>query len=258
MPLSSHQERELIKLAKKGDKLAMEKLINANYGFIYKCALKYSNYGIPIEDLVSEGVLALMQAIKRFDLRKKVKLLTFAAYYIENAMRKITVEQSHSVKITLDYKEKIDKIFKIIEEFKLENNREPTIDEIAKILNTRPENVRKVLNEYRGEFSFDEEKEEDERPTEETFEDPKQSNLNQIIKNELNLENVINLMKRVLSEREFKIITEYYGILGEKKTFEDLGRELNLSKERIRQIKEKAIRRLRFIYGDIFKELFHD
>jgi len=65
-------------------------------------------------------------------------------------------------------------------------------------------------------------------------------------------------MKRVLSEREFKIITEYYGILGEKKTFEDLGKELNLSKERIRQIKEKAIRRLRFIYGDIFKELFYD
>jgi RNA polymerase primary sigma factor len=251
-------ERQLIKLAKKGDKLAIEKLINAHYGFIYKCALKYSNYGIPIEDLVSEGILALIQAIKKFDLRKKVKLLTFAAYYIENAMRKITIEQSHAVRITLDYKEKIDKIFKIIEEFKLENKREPTIEEIAKILNIRPESVRKVLNEYRGEFSFDEENEENERPTEETFEDPKQSKLNQIVENELNFENVLNLMKRILNEREFKIITEYYGILGEKKTFEDLAKELNLSKERVRQIKEKAIRRLRFIYGDIFKELFHD
>ncbi len=258
MNLSSREERELIRLAKKGDKLAMEKLINANYGFIYKCALKYSNYGIPIEDLVSEGILGLMQAIKRFDLRKKVKLLTFAAYYIENAIRKLTIEQSHSVKITLDYKKRIDKIFKIIEEFKLTNGREPTIDEIAKILNTRPENVRKALNEYRGEFSLNEETEEDERPTEETFEDPKQSSLNQIIENELNLENVINLMKRILSEMEFKIVTEYYGILGEKKTLESLANELNLSKERVRQIKEKAIRRLRFIYGDIFKELFHD
>ncbi|MEO0143459.1 MAG: sigma-70 family RNA polymerase sigma factor [candidate division WOR-3 bacterium] len=247
--LNSKEERELIRRARTGDKNAMEELVKSNLRYIYNIALKYANYGIPLSDLIMEGSEALVLAIKKFDLRKKVRLLTYATYYIENAMQKLIAEQSHSLKTTLDYREKLRKILKTIEEFKRKEGREPTLEELSKILNLKPENIRETLNQYRGEFSIDEVNEEDNRTKEEIFEDPHQNFLKEEIEKEINLEKAINLMKRVLDEREFKVIVEYYGIGCERKTFEELAKELNITKERVRQIKENAIRKLRFYFS---------
>ncbi len=256
--LSADKERELIRLAKMGNKSAMEKLIRSNLGYIYKCAIKYSNYGVSLSDLIDEGLVALMQAIKNFDLRKRVRLLTYANYYIENAMKKFITEQTYSVKITVDYREKLEKIIKVIEEFKQEEGREPTIEEISKILNMKPETIRKILNQYRGEFSLDQIDEEESYTKEETFENEMREGVVEEFEKEFNLENAIKLIRRALDEREFKVIMEYYGIGCKQKTFEELSKELGISKERIRQLKERAIRKLKFIYSDKFKSLFYD
>ncbi len=257
--LDANEEKELIRLAKIGDKSAMEKLIKANMGYIYKCAIKYSNYGLSLSDLIDEGIVALMQAIKNFDLRKKVRLLTYAHYYVENAMKKFITEQAYSVKITLDYREKLERVIKAIEEFKQREGREPTVEEVSRILNIKPETIRKILNHYRGEFSLDQIDEEEESYTkEETFESEMQEGLEEKLEKEFNLENAVKLVKRALDEREFKVIMEYYGIGCKQKTFEELSKELGISKERIRQLKERAIRKLKFIYGDKFKSLFYD
>jgi len=256
MTLSMKREKELIRRAKSGDKEAMEKLLEAHKGYLYQLAKKYISEGIEIEDLISVGFLALMEAIERFDLNKDVKLLTYASYYIENAMKNYVLKLGYSVKITLDHKEKLAKIYKAIEEFKEKNGREPTIEEIAEELNIKPETVRRALNQYKGEFSIDEFYEDDERPMEEVLEDPKQLELDKEIEDRL--EKLLYIMKRVLKEDEFKVVKEYYGILTEKKTFEEIGKELGISKERVRQIKEKAIRRLKFIYSDLIKKLFYD
>lgn len=259
-PLNREEERELIKKSKQGDKEATERIINSHLGYIYKMAIEYSkDYGVSIDELVDEGILALFEAIKRFDLKKRVRLLTFASYYIENAMKKYASEQAHSIKVPLDYREKLAKILRVIEEFKQTEEREPTIEEIARILNMRPETVRRTLNEYRGEFSLEElEVEEDKRIPEEKFNNPHQVSLSEEIKSEISLENILKLLKEILDEREFKIISEYYGLFGIQSNFEKLAKELNISKERVRQIKEKAIRKLRFIYGDKLKEIFYD
>ncbi|MEO0202138.1 MAG: sigma-70 family RNA polymerase sigma factor [candidate division WOR-3 bacterium] len=256
--LSPKEERELIRRAKSGDKKAMDELIRSNLRYILKLSYKYSNY-VPISYLVSEGLNALKEAIKKFDLRKRVRLLTFATYYIENAMQKFITEQSHPIKITLDYREKLEKILKTIEEFKKVEKREPTIEELSEALNMKPENIRKILNQYRKAFSLDDvDEENDNRTREETFEDPSQLTLRENIDKEIRLEIAINLIKRALNEREYKIIAEYYGIGCERKTLDEIAKELNISKERVRQIKEEVIKKLRFMYSDKLRHIFYD
>jgi len=255
--LTAEEERELIKRAKKGDIEARNKLINSNLRYIYKMAKKYSGMGIPISDLINEGVLGLIKAIDKYDLKRRVRLLTYATSWIRQAMMKALTEQSRAIKLNSSIKGKLDKVRRAIEDYYQKYQREPSDEELAQITGMSIDEVKEVLNIYKGQFSIDELIGDDNgRTIEETFPDPFEEEIEEKIKKEERINKFMEILERELNERERKIIVEYYGLhLKEPKTLEQIGKELGISRERVRQIKERALRKLKFKYGHLLKAI---
>ncbi len=255
--LTAEEERELIKKAKKGDIEARNKLINANLRYIYKMAKKYSGMGIPISDLINEGVLGLIKAIEKYDLKRRVRLLTYATSWIRQSMMKALTEQSRAIKLNSSIKGKLDRVRRAMEEYYQKFQREPSEEELAQITGMSIEEVKEVVNIYKGQFSIDELiGDENGRTIEETFPDPFEEEIEEKIKKEERINRFLEILERELNEREKKIIVEYYGLdLNEPKTLEQLGKELGISRERVRQIKERALRKLKFKYGHLLKAI---
>lgn len=259
------QERELIRLAKNGNKEAIEKLIKAHERYIEKRVNYYLSkmnlsYSFLKDDLLQEGRIALLKAIKNFDLTMQNKLLTYASDFIDGAIIKFLAEQSNIIKYTMDYVEVLKKIREAKEKFMQSEGREPTIEELSQILNMREETLRKIIEAPKIglhlEESLDEEND-DNRKGEETLDIESEKSLDQTINEEYKLERLKRIIRKILSEREYKIICQYYGIDCEKKTLEDIAKELKISKERARQIKEKAEKKIKF-YGDELRRLIYD
>ncbi len=255
--LTAEEERELIKKAKKGDIEARNKLINSNLRYIYKMAKKYSGMGIPISDLINEGVLGLIKAIEKYDLKRRVRLLTYATSWIRQSMMKALTEQSRAIKLNSSIKGKLDRVRRAMEEYYQKFQREPSEEELAQITGMSIEEVKEVVNIYKGQFSIDELiGDENGRTIEETFPDPFEEEIEEKIKKEERINRFLEILERELNEREKKIIVEYYGLdLNEPKTLEQLGKELGISRERVRQIKERALRKLKFKYGHLLKAI---
>ncbi len=255
--LTAEEERELIKRAKKGDIEARNKLINSNLRYIYKMAKKYSGMGIPISDLINEGVLGLIKAIEKYDLKRRVRLLTYATSWIRQSMMKALTEQSRAIKLNSSIKGKLDKVRRAIEDYYQKYQREPSDEELAQITGMSIEEVKEVVNIYKGQFSIDELiGDENGRTIEETFPDPFEEEIEEKIKKEERINRFMDILERELNERERKIIIEYYGLhMHEPKTLEQIGKELGISRERVRQIKERALRKLKFKYGHLLKAI---
>jgi len=255
--LTAEEERELIRRAKKGDIEARNKLINSNLRYIYKMAKKYSGMGIPISDLINEGVLGLIKAIDKYDLKRRVRLLTYATSWIRQAMMKALTEQSRAIKLNSSIKGKLDKVRRAMEDYYQRYQREPSEEELAQITGMSIDEVKEVLNIYKGQFSIDELIGDDNgRTIEETFPDPFEEEIEEKIKKEERINRFMEILERELNERERKIIVEYYGLhLKEPKTLEQIGKELGISRERVRQIKERALRKLKFKYGHLLKAI---
>ncbi len=255
--LTAEEERELIKRAKKGDIEARNKLINSNLRYIYKMAKKYSGMGIPISDLINEGVLGLIKAIEKYDLKRRVRLLTYATSWIRQSMMKALTEQSRAIKLNSSIKGKLDKVRRAMEDYYQKYQREPSEEELAQITGMSIEEVKEVVNIYKGQFSIDELiGDENGRTIEETFPDPFEEEIEEKIKKEERINRFMDILERELNERERKIIIEYYGLhMHEPKTLEQIGKELGISRERVRQIKERALRKLKFKYGHLLKAI---
>ncbi len=255
--LTAEEERELIRRAKKGDIEARNKLINSNLRYIYKMAKKYSGMGIPISDLINEGVLGLIKAIEKYDLKRRVRLLTYATSWIRQSMMKALTEQSRAIKLNSSIKSKLDKVRRAMEDYYQKYQREPSEEELAQITGMSIEEVKEVVNIYKGQFSIDELIGDDNgRTIEETFPDPFEEEIEEKIKKEERINRFMDILEKELNERERKIIVEYYGLhMHEPKTLEQIGKELGISRERVRQIKERALRKLKFKYGHLLKAI---
>ncbi len=255
--LDAHEERKLIERAKKGDIQARNKLIQSNLRYIYKLARKYSGYGVPITDLIDEGVLGLIRAIEKYDLRRRVRLLTYATSWIRQAMMKALTEQSRAIKLSPTFRNKLESIRRAIDEYFKTHQREPTDEEIANLLGMSVDEIKDALMVYRGQVSLDEFVDDDEkRSLEEVFEDELQESMEERTRKEIGRDKLLSILKMELNEREYKIIKEYYGLENNPpKTLEEIGKELGISRERVRQIKDKALKRVKFKYGKFLKGL---
>jgi RNA polymerase primary sigma factor len=245
--LTIEQEGQLAKRIKRGDKKAREHMIKANLRLVVKIAQDYTNLGLPLLDLISEGNIGLMKAVGRFDPNKGAKFSTYAAWWIKQSIRRALSDQAKTIRLPVHITEKISKmkraIFTLIEEL----GRDPTDEELAELLGVTPAKVdqlRKVsinptsLNAAVG--GEDDATEYGEIIRDETAPDPFD------MLSDKNLRQEIRVLMSELSPREAEILNKRFGLDGNKpKTLEEVGRKFKVSRERIRQIQDIALAKLR-------------
>ncbi|MGE5411729.1 MAG: RNA polymerase sigma factor RpoD/SigA [Clostridiales bacterium] len=245
--LNADDEVELAVKIKQGDQRALEKLVQANLRFVVSVAKQYQNQGLSLGDLINEGNLGLIKAAKRFDETKGFKFISYAVWWIRQSILQALAEHSRIVRLPLNRIGSLNKISKAFNNLEQTYERDPSPEELAKELDMDVDEVKYAMEISGRQVSVDapfasgEDSNNlldvipnDQQPT------PDHSLMSQSLKEEI--ERVLS----TLSEREATVLKYYFGIGTETcLTLEDLGEKLNLTRERVRQIKEKAIRRLR-------------
>ena len=245
--LSPDEEIELAKKIKLNDQKALKKLVSANLRFVVSVAKTYQNYGLSLEDLINEGNLGLMKAAFRFDETRGFKFISYAVWWIKQSILQAIAEQSRLIRLPLNRVGTLTKIGKVYSMLEQEYEREPTAEEIAGVLELDLVDVSDTLSMAPRAVSMDSpmQKHSDNRLIDiiENQQDPEPD---AEVMDEALKEEVVEILK-TLNSREEKIVKLYYGLAGEKPhTLEEIGSKFKLTRERVRQIKEKALRRLRF------------
>jgi RNA polymerase primary sigma factor len=245
--LTRDQERDLAKRIKTGDKEALDQLVRANLRFVVSIAKQYANQGLSLEDLINEGNVGLIKAAHRFDEERGFKFISYAVWWIRQAMLQSLAEQSRIVRLPLNRAGTLYRIGKASRQLDQELGRSPSADEIAARLKISPEEVEDTMVIANSHVSLDDpySSEKDDTAlvdylTSETQASPDEDTYSAALSDDL------DRALGTLSERERSILSMYFGLGGEEPmTLEDIGKRLKLTRERIRQIKEKAIQRLR-------------
>ena len=242
-PLSPQEEISLAQKAKAGDTVAYQKLVTHNLRFVVAMAKKFQGQGVPFEDLINEGNLGLIRAVRTFDETRGFKFISYAVWWITQRIRTAIQKTGRVVRLPSHITESIGKLYRKSLELEQEYEREPTTEELAEISDTTIKWIEDLVKAYSGPVSLEDSSIED-RPLIEylTSSDPRPEM--QLMQD--SLKNEISNLVKTLKKRESQVLTEYYG-LGEDdpKTLEQIGEILNLSSERVRQIKERALQRLR-------------
>ena len=247
--LSAEKEVELAKRIKKGDKQALEMLIKANLRFVVSVSKQYQNQGLSLPDLINEGNLGLIKAAERFDETRGFKFISYAVWWIRQSILQALAEQARIVRLPLNKIGSINKINKAFGKLEQEFQREPTIDEIAKLMETRPELIEDSMNFSSIHVSMDAPLRDEEANNmyDVMLNDDSPSPDNDLINTSLRKE--IELSPSTLGDREAEILRFYFGLNGNQPhTLEEIGDEFGLTRERVRQIKEKAIKKLKNKY----------
>ncbi len=245
--LTREQERDLAKRIRAGEEEALHELVKANLRFVVSIAKQYVNQGLSLADLVNEGNLGLIKAAHRFDEKRGYKFISYAVWWIRQAMLQALAEQSRIVRLPLNRAGTLYRIGKCARQLDQELGRAPEVDEIAKKLKLSQEEVRdtmQIANSHLSlDASFGNDQEENslvdyladddlESPDEQTYMNALSDDMQKALD--------------TLTDREREILSLYFGLEGEEPlTLEEIGKRMNLTRERIRQIKEKAILRLR-------------
>lgn len=244
--LSTEEEVELARRIKNDDEKALEKLIKGNLRFVVSVAKQYQNQGLSLPDLINEGNLGLIKAAKRFDETRGFKFISYAVWWIRQSILQALAEQARIVRLPLNKIGSISKINKALTELEQQHEREPSLQEISRVLKLAPEEIKEALRHTNKPLSMDAPLNEED---EDSMYDVMENNDNPPPDDNLMHESLYKEIERTLSsltEREATIIKLYYG-LGNKHPFtlEEIGEKINLTRERVRQIKEKAIKRLK-------------
>lgn len=244
--LSAEEEVELARRIKNDDEKALEKLIKANLRFVVSVAKQYQNQGLSLPDLINEGNLGLIKAAKRFDETRGFKFISYAVWWIRQSILQALAEQARIIRLPLNKIGSINKINKALTELEQKHEREPSLQEISRVLKIAPGEIKEALRHTNKPLSMDAPlNEEDEDSMYEVMESDGNPRPDENLMNE-SLNREIERALSSLTERESNIIKLYYG-LGNKHPFtlEEIGEKINLTRERVRQIKEKAIKRLK-------------
>ncbi|MFQ6032489.1 MAG: RNA polymerase sigma factor RpoD/SigA, partial [Candidatus Zixiibacteriota bacterium] len=244
--ITAKEEVELAKRIKEGDQEALEKLTKANLRFVVSVAKQYQNQGLSLADLINEGNIGLIKAAKRFDETRGFKFISYAVWWIRQAILQALAEQSRIVRLPLNRVGTLHKIGKISSSLEQEYGREPSPSEIAKELELSAVEVSDTLKISNSHLSLDAPfSTSEDNSLMDVLEDEFQPAPDEALLDEsLRLE--IERALDTLSRREAEVINLYFGLNHEKAlTLEEIGARFNLTRERVRQIKEKAIRRLR-------------
>lgn len=244
--LTPQEEIDLAKKIREGDSWALEKMTISNLRFVVSVAKEYQNQGLSLGDLINEGNLGLIKAAKRFDETRGFKFISYAVWWIRQSILQALAEHSRVVRLPLNRVGTLNKISKVASELEQISEREPTTTEIADELNLNPYEVSNTLKISSRHSSLDEPFQAGEKNSllDVIPSDQKPSPDTALMTESLKIE--IERVLDTLTEREAKVIQLYFGIDREKPlTLEEIGEQFNLTRERVRQIKKKAIRRLR-------------
>ncbi len=243
--ITVEEEVELAQRIKKGDQAALEKLTRANLRFVVSVAKQYQNQGLSLPDLINEGNLGLIKAAEKFDETRGFKFISYAVWWIRQSILQALAEQSRIVRLPLNQVGSLNKINKAYSKFEQEHERKPSPEELADSLELPAEKVADTLRVSGRHISVD-------APF---VEGEDNSLLDVLVNNDspnadrsLMMESLAREIERALAtltERESDIIRMFFGIGCQEMTLEEIGERFGLTRERVRQIKEKAIRRLR-------------
>ena len=243
--ISIDEEIELAQRIKKGDRKALEKLTKANLRFVVSVAKQYQNQGLSLPDLINEGNLGLIKAAEKFDETRGFKFISYAVWWIRQSILQAIAEQSRIVRLPLNQVGSVNKINRILNKFEQEHERRPNVDEIADQIDLLEDKIVEAMRVNGKHVSVDA-----------PITDGADSSLLDVLPNtdspmadnELVMESLreeVASALNVLNERERNIIECFYGINQREMTLEEIGDKFGLTRERVRQIKEKALRRLR-------------
>ena len=239
--ITVEEEVELAQRIRKGDQKALEKLTRANLRFVVSVAKQYQNQGLSLPDLINEGNLGLIKAAEKFDETRGFKFISYAVWWIRQSILQALAEQSRIVRLPLNQVGSLNKINKAFSRFEQENERRPSPEELADSLDLPAEKVADTLRVSGRHISVDA-----------PFVEGEDNSLLDVLVNDddrtLINESLSTEVERALStltERERDIIKLFFGINTQEMTLEEIGEKFGLTRERVRHIKEKAIRRLR-------------
>ncbi|MGN0069196.1 MAG: RNA polymerase sigma factor RpoD/SigA [Prevotella sp.] len=243
--ISVEEEVALAQRIKQGDRAALEKLTKANLRFVVSVAKQYQNQGLSLADLINEGNLGLLKAAEKFDETRGFKFISYAVWWIRQSIIQALAEQSRIVRLPLNQVGSVNKINRVLNKFEQEHERRPSVDEIADKVDIPEEKIAEAMKVNGRHVSVDA-----------PFADGEDNSLLDIMPstdtpmadNQLVLESLreeISEALKSLNERERNVIEAFFGINQNEMTLEEIGTKYGLTRERVRQIKEKAIRKLR-------------
>ena len=243
--LSTEEEVELAQQIRKGDQKALDRLTKANLRFVVSVAKQYQNQGLTLPDLINEGNMGLIKAAEKFDETRGFKFISYAVWWIRQSILQAIAEQSRIVRLPLNQVGSMNKINRILNKFEQENERRPSVDEISERTDLPEEKIDEAMMVSGRHVSMDA-----------PFVDGEENSLLDIMINtdspmadrELGIESLrseIAEALQMLNDRERRVVKAFYGIGEPEMTLEEIGNKYGLTRERVRQIKEKAIRRLR-------------
>ena len=243
--ISVEEEVELAQRIKKGDKKALEKLARANLRFVVSVAKQYQNQGLSLPDLINEGNLGLIKAAQKFDETRGFKFISYAVWWIRQSILQAIAEQSRIVRLPLNQVGSVNRINRILNQFEQENERRPSVEEIADQIDLPEDKIAEAIKVTGKHVSVDA-----------PFYDGEETSLLDVLPNndapmadkELVMESLREEVSRILqtlNDKERNVIEAFYGINQPEMTLDEIGDKYGLTRERVRQIKEKAIRHLR-------------
>ena len=243
--VSPEEEVELAQRIRKGDQEALEKLTRANLRFVVSVAKQYQNQGLSLPDLINEGNLGLIKAAEKFDETRGFKFISYAVWWIRQSILQALAEQSRIVRLPLNQVGALNKINKALSKFEQENERQPSNEELSEMIDVSTDKISDTLRSSGRHVSVDA-----------PFVEGEDNSLLDVLPNDdspmadrgLVNESLNTEIERALStltEREREIIKSFFGIGCQEMTLEEIGERFGLTRARVRQIKEKAIRRLK-------------
>ena len=243
--ISVEEEVELAQRIRKGDQEALEKLTKANLRFVVSVAKQYQNQGLSLPDLINEGNLGLIKAAEKFDETRGFKFISYAVWWIRQSILQALAEQSRIVRLPLNQVGSLNKINKAFARFEQEHERVPSPEELAQELELPREKVTDTLRVAGRHISVDAPfADGEDNSLLDVLVNPDSPNADRGLINE-SLATEVDRALETLTERERDIIRYFFGIGCSEMTLEEIGEKFDLTRERVRQIKEKAIRRLR-------------
>lgn len=245
--LTTDEEVELAQRIRKGDKRALERLTKANLRFVVSVAKQYQNQGLSLPDLINEGNVGLIKAAEKFDETRGFKFISYAVWWIRQSILQAIAEQSRLVRFPLNQVGSVNKIARELNRFEQEHERKPSVDEIAERVDLPEDKIADAMKANSRHVSMDA-----------PIADGEDSSMIDFLAGgdssntdrELAIESLkaeVSRILKLLSDKEQKVVRAFFGIDGSPEmTLDEIGEKYNLTRERVRQIKEKALRRLRF------------
>lgn len=244
--LTMDEEVELAQRIRHGDEAALKRLVEANLRFVVSVAKQYQNQGMSLNDLIDEGNIGLMKAAQKFDETRGFKFISYAVWWIRQSILQAIAEQSRIVRLPLNQVGSLNKINREINKFEQENQRKPSLTELANATQIEEEKIDQSLMADSHHVSIDAPFQEGEdNSMVDIMAGGDDSRTDKQVDHESMALELENVLRKVLKDREITIIRECYGIGCHEKGLEEIGDQLGLTRERVRQIREKSIAKLR-------------